>query len=426
MPRSASNGRIVNDTSASNVIASNTFRLGFDDKILQFKPPTKSGDVYDFILPECKGSDEDILYINSSNSLDWGKRLKYIHPTEGQITCYNDLSHSCSTIGLATTDVTPGNYSSANITVDEFGRIISAEDGGDGEGTITSISQADGVVCSPNPITNTGTIGLATTSVTPGNYSSANITVDEFGRIISAEDGGDGEGTITSISQADGVVCSPNPITNTGTIGLATTSVTPGNYSSANITVDEFGRIISAEDGGDGEGTITSISQADGVVCSPNPITNTGTIGLATTDVTPGSYSSANIVVDEYGRITNASGGADHYTFTDGRNPFVQTQRSNYTTMFMIIFRGTDVVERPSVIKMIHAQTVATHTHEIRIRDITNGTIIAELTGLSNTNPQIDIIPILGEISSGEAIWEIETRKIRAGGSKLYSMMIVY
>lgn len=131
----------------------------------------------------------------------------------------------------------------------------------------------------------TGTLGPGATSV--GGI----ITHVGFGSF--------GTGSVTSVTAGTGLSASPNPITTSGTISLSTPVSLLNGGTGASLSDPGFDRILYWDENEDqvtwltvgsgleidsgalqtvGSGTITEISQGSGIICTPDPITDTGTI----------------------------------------------------------------------------------------------------------------------------------------------------
>jgi hypothetical protein len=196
---------------------------------------------------------------------------------------------------LASTTVTPGVYTLANVTVDSKGRITSASSGSAPSG----ITQLTGDATA-GPGSGTQPVILASSGVAPGSYTLASVTVDAKGRVTSASSGSAPSG----ITQLTGDATA-GPGSGTQPVILASSGVAPGSYTLASVTVDAKGRVTSAANGSAPSGITELTGDA-----TAGPGSGTQPVILASSGVAPGSYTLASVTIDAKGRVTSATSGS--------------------------------------------------------------------------------------------------------------------
>jgi uncharacterized protein (DUF433 family) len=189
---------------------------------------------------------------------------------------------------LAAVDTpTDGEVAAYQASSGQFEWVANA--GGGGGGTVTSVALTEtgsALTITGSPITGSGTINIA------GAGTSSQVILGDLtlGTLTS--------GTVTSVGLTEtgsALTITGSPITGSGTLNIS------GAGTSSQVILGDLtlGTLTS--------GTVTSVTGTAPIVSSGGI---TPAISLADTAVTPGTYTSADITVDAKGRITAASNGS--------------------------------------------------------------------------------------------------------------------
>lgn len=202
-------------------------------------------------------------------------------------------------------------------------------------------------------------IALANTAVVVGTYgggsNAAQVTIDQQGRITSAANVAIPQGTVTSITAGTGL--NGGAITTSGTIDLANTAVSAGSYGAANtvatFTVNAQGQLTSASD--------ATIAIANTQVSGLGTMSTQNASNVA---ITGGSIVGANLsgsllIAENKEFVTINAGGAANTINFDIKEQQVLLYQGNATANVTLNIRGNASVTFDSIVPNNTSVTLA-------------------------------------------------------------------
>ena len=102
-------------------------------------------------------------------------------------------------------------------------------------------------------------------------------------------------------------------------------------------------------------------------------------------------------------------------SLTDQSRPYIRRTSSSYGTIAYFPFGGSDYLGIPAAVRVLAHGKNSGKNFDIRIVQSDTGDVIAELAGSSNSDVALLDLGTLSNISTGPAIWEIQS-KVESGG----------
>jgi hypothetical protein len=205
-------------------------------------------------------------------------------------------------------------------------KVVSGSSGG-GSGTVTSVATGTGLT--GGPITTTGTVSLANTTVTAGIYGNATtvsqVTINAQGQITSAAN--------VAIAIANTAITNGNITLGNTTIGLGNTATTVGNLTLNNVTINSGNSTVTT--GSIGYANISTALRTQALTGYLYGNANTGNVTAATTIPNAGLANSTATLGNTaitLGSTTTSVGNLTLNNVTiNGLNTSLTTKSANYT-----------------------------------------------------------------------------------------------
>jgi hypothetical protein len=168
-------------------------------------------------------------------------------------------------------------------------------------------------------------------------------------------------------------------------------------YKTASNNISSF-----SAGGGSNNGTVTSVATGTGL--SGGPITTSGTISLADTAVTAGSYTAANITVDAQGRLTSASNGNVVNKAGDTMTGFLTLHADPTNSLHAVTKQYVD-----SIAQGLHIHAPSTAATPGTLASITGGTVTYD-NGTSGVDATLTVSGGTYSVIDGVNIATVGTR----------------